>query len=126
MQQSGAVEQRMAPAMRIPIIDCDVHPLVPDGVTSILPYLSLPWKRRLEGRQVGLSNPLPPQRYSHPNNILRTESTPPSGGAAGSAPMFAPTDYLDRNATHRPRLNPIHPAPANPLAPAATPAAPLP
>ena len=42
--------------MSVPIVDCDVHPLV-DGIAQLLPYMEAGWRRRFDGRDVGAASP---------------------------------------------------------------------
>jgi predicted TIM-barrel fold metal-dependent hydrolase len=77
------------------IIDCDIHPLVPDGFRSVFPYMTKAWVERFKGRDLS-ANPLIAVRYPHPGAVLRAESAPPSGGAPGSDCDFTIEDHLNR------------------------------
>ena len=52
-------EQGTAPAQRLEIIDCDVHPVLPEGMASLLPYMPAGWRERLQNRQLGQGVPSP-------------------------------------------------------------------
>ncbi|HEX3736864.1 MAG TPA: amidohydrolase family protein [Solirubrobacterales bacterium] len=81
----------------MPLIDCDVHPLLPDGGESLAEYLPSDIRERLATRTLALGDPLPPSRFPHPGGaILRAESTPPSGSLPGSDPEFVREDLLER------------------------------
>ncbi len=81
----------------MPLIDCDVHPLLPDGGQSLMEHLPGDMRERLATRTLALGDPLPPSRFPHPGGaILRAESTPPGGTLPGSDPGFVRTDLLDR------------------------------
>lgn len=81
------------------LIDCDVHPVIPDGINSLAPYLSRSWQKRFELKGVSLSNAasrLTP-RYAHPaGHIIRPDASSPEGATGGSDPEFVKEDLLDR------------------------------
>lgn len=72
--------------MSSPIVDCDVHPLVP-GIECLMPHLDPAWRRRFDGRDVVASSPFGASRYWHPLGILRDDAAPPDGGPPGSDPL---------------------------------------
>lgn len=79
------------------VIDCDVHPMLPDGGESLSPYLTEAMRQRLKGRTTALSEPLPASRFSHPGGfVLRPDARPPTGGPPGSDPHFVQSEFLDR------------------------------
>ncbi|MEX2194336.1 MAG: amidohydrolase family protein [Thermoleophilaceae bacterium] len=78
------------------LIDCDVHPLIPDAGDSLTPFLPEVWRRKLGNRELALANPLPASRYSHPGGrVLRPDAQPPGGGAPGSDAEFVRREVLD-------------------------------
>jgi uncharacterized protein len=78
------------------LIDCDVHPVLPDRGESLTPYLSQTMQKRLGGRHATVAEPLPASRFSHPSGaVLRPDAAPPSG-PPGSDPEFVKTDLLDK------------------------------
>jgi len=82
---------------RAKVIDCDVHPMLPDRGESLEPYLSQGMRRQLGGRQSAMTEPLPANRFAHPGGmVLRPDAQPPSGGPPGSDPEYVCTDLLDR------------------------------
>jgi len=103
MSVAGSAESSGVPF----IVDCDVHPVLPDGIASAFPYLPGEWRRRFEevsstqhsfGGLGGFRHPLPP---------LKVDATPPNGGLPGSDPEFTRVDLLDRLGVNRALLVPL-------------------
>jgi predicted TIM-barrel fold metal-dependent hydrolase len=67
---------------RLPIVDCDVHPLVKD-ITSLHPHLSTAWRRRFDERGARMYARAK-DRYNHPNRTYRLDAVSARGGPAGS------------------------------------------
>jgi predicted TIM-barrel fold metal-dependent hydrolase len=67
---------------RLPIVDCDVHPLIKD-VTSLYPHLSARWRRHFEDRGARMYARAR-DRYNHPNRTYRLDALSDKGGPAGS------------------------------------------
>ena len=80
------------------IIDCDVHPLLPDGIAGLYPYMPDAWvqrfmRKRAHAIQGGLT-----LRFAHPNGtVVRDDARPSSGKPSGSDPHFLIKDHLDGN-----------------------------
>lgn len=78
------------------IIDSDVHPWINGDIEGLMPYLSQGWQARFEGKRLTLpDHPLRPPLAGATS--IRRDSTPPSGGAGGSDPVFMVEDHLDRH-----------------------------
>lgn len=86
------------------IIDCDVHPYLPNGISSVLPYAQSGWRERLTDHAAAL---LPGSRYAHPVGTNRSQAVPLSGGPAASDPRFMSSDLLDAYNIHRAILMPL-------------------
>jgi uncharacterized protein len=72
----------MSETARLPVIDCDVHPLVKNP-SDILGYMPAPWRRHFEVtgiRTYGRAR----DSYNHPHRTYRLDAVPASGGPAGS------------------------------------------
>ena len=79
-------------AERLPIVDCDVHPLVKSN-DAFLPYLSNGWRKHFETH--GLRTYARARdRYNHPNRTYRMDAVPSSGGPAGSDPDFTLENHI--------------------------------
>jgi predicted TIM-barrel fold metal-dependent hydrolase len=83
----------------LPIVDCDVHPLIKD-INVLGPYLTEPWREYfLGGVRSGSSNGFiyarARDKYNHPNATYRLDSLPDSGGPAGSDPAFTISNHLE-------------------------------
>lgn len=93
------------------LIDCDVHPLIPDAGECLQPFLPEVWRKKLGNRELALANPLPASRYSHPGgHVLRPDAKPPNGGPPGSDPEHVRRDLLDREDATAAVLLPIQAA----------------
>ena len=79
-------------ASGLPIVDCDVHPLIKDA-RVLNPYLSLSWQRHFETRGVRMYARAR-DRYNHPNRTYRLDALPDSGGPAGSDPAFTLEHFI--------------------------------
>jgi uncharacterized protein len=97
------------------IVDCDVHPIAPEGIASAFPYLPEVWARRLQPLQAvdGVENG---RRVSQRGLQLlrgvipwpqRMDASPPTGGAPGSDVNFMCQHHLDRHGIHIAVLLPI-------------------
>lgn len=83
----------------IPVVDCDVHPLM-KNVENLRPYLKKEWRDHFLGgiggtSQNGFVFARARDRYPHPNTTYRLDSLPPEGGPAGSDPAFAIQDLIE-------------------------------
>ena len=75
------------------LIDCDIHPYV--SMKDVHARMS---KRAKLHANLG-SDAVPARdhnRFLHPTGPLRLDAVPPGGGLAGSDPVYAVQDYLDR------------------------------
>jgi uncharacterized protein len=95
------------------IIDSDVHPTLPGGLGSILPYLDPMWRRRMEPyRDVELMS-FPFGRGPHfrgPGGIRRLDAVPPSGADPGTDVEFTITDHMNKNGIDLAILLPLQPS----------------
>jgi predicted TIM-barrel fold metal-dependent hydrolase len=79
-----------------PIIDCDVHPYVPEGIRSVFPYMTEAWRQRFIRKRAAVGTEARSLRFLHPNGTVgREDARPPNGGAAGSDPGFLCAHLLD-------------------------------
>jgi predicted TIM-barrel fold metal-dependent hydrolase len=78
---------------RIPIVDCDVHPMIED-IKDVLPYMPQAWRQHFEERGMR-TYARARDRYNHPEKTQRVDATPPSGGPAGSDRDFTIATHLD-------------------------------
>lgn len=91
-------------------IDCDVHPLI-KSIDQLYPYMTTNWIKRLEFQNLGISSLGHPDRYAHPTGgVPRPDAAPPSGGPAGSDPLFAKEQYIDAFNPEKAVLNALQPA----------------
>jgi predicted TIM-barrel fold metal-dependent hydrolase len=85
---------------KMPIVDCDVHPLIKD-IEVLRPYLSEQWRRHfLDGgvrrkSDNGVVYARARDRYNHPNATYRLDSVPTQGGPSGSDPAFTLTNHIE-------------------------------
>jgi predicted TIM-barrel fold metal-dependent hydrolase len=79
-------------ADRVPIVDCDVHPLIKDP-RDVLPYMSQSWQRHFETHGIRMYARAR-DRYNHPNRTYRLDALPDSGGPAGSDPEFTLEHFI--------------------------------
>jgi predicted TIM-barrel fold metal-dependent hydrolase len=77
----------------MPIVDCDVHPLIKDA-RLLEPYLSQSWRRHFETRGIRMYARAR-DRYNHPNRTYRLDALPDSGGPAGSDPAYTLEHFLE-------------------------------
>ena len=87
-------------AAAMPLIDCDVHPLIRD-INALGPYMSSRWRDYFEiGSSWRASDnsvifARARDRYNHPNATYRLDSLPTNGGPAGSDPEFTISDHME-------------------------------
>ena len=85
---------------KLPIVDCDVHPLIKD-INVLTPYLSDQWRRYFGAGRLRTSSDngfvyaRARDRYNHPNATYRLDSVPPQGGPAGSDPAFTLSHHVE-------------------------------
>lgn len=98
MNDAVVTEPGSLAASRLRVVDCDVHPVLPNGLSDVFPYLSEPWRQRLlRKRASGMHGNLT-LRYLHPNGaVVREDARTPSGGVGGTDPGFVVTDLIERN-----------------------------
>jgi predicted TIM-barrel fold metal-dependent hydrolase len=77
---------------RLPIVDCDVHPLIKDA-RDVLPYMPQAWQRHFDNRGMRMYARAR-DRYNHPNRTYRLDALPDSGGPAGSDPAFTLEHFI--------------------------------
>jgi predicted TIM-barrel fold metal-dependent hydrolase len=77
---------------QLPIVDCDVHPLIKD-VSDVMPYMSQKWQRHFERTGVRMYARAR-DRYNHPNRTYRLDALPDTGGPAGSDPAFTLENHI--------------------------------
>ncbi|MGG5823209.1 amidohydrolase family protein [Falsiroseomonas sp. HW251] len=89
------------------VIDCDVHPLVPNALETLSPYIPAAWNERLrrKGAQFQGTSGVP-LRFQHPNgSVPRMDARGPTGRTAGSDPHHMIADLLDGNGVDIALLN---------------------
>jgi predicted TIM-barrel fold metal-dependent hydrolase len=94
----------------MPVVDADVHPLTPNGLPDLLPYMSDHWRRRLSMyRNWGVGrhpSPIGASRAGAPANFA-ADARPPAGGVPGSDPAFLREHLLDAHAIDACVLTPL-------------------
>jgi predicted TIM-barrel fold metal-dependent hydrolase len=78
---------------RLPIVDCDVHPLI-KGPKDVMPYLSTGWRQHFETNGVRMYARAR-DRYNHPNRTYRMDALPSAGGPAGSDREFTLENHIE-------------------------------
>lgn len=89
------------------VIDCDVHPLVPNALETLAPYIPHAWNERFrrKGAQFQGTSGVP-LRFQHPNgSVPRVDARGPTGTTAGSDPHWMIADLLDGNGVDIALLN---------------------
>jgi predicted TIM-barrel fold metal-dependent hydrolase len=76
----------------LPIVDCDVHPLIKDA-KEVMPYLSQSWRKHFETRGIR-TYARARDRYNHPNRTYRMDALPSAGGPAGSDRDFTLDNHI--------------------------------
>ena len=79
------------------LIDCDVHPIVPGGMSDLVRYVPRAWAERFQRKGAVLAGTSGvPLRYAHPNgSVPRMDARPPGGGVAGSDARYLISDLVD-------------------------------
>jgi predicted TIM-barrel fold metal-dependent hydrolase len=91
---------------RYNVIDCDVHPYVDGGITTVYPYMPDEWRRRFERKRAGLTQSNLTLRFQHPNGTaIRTDTRTPKGGVGGSDAVFMTSHLLDSHGVDAAILN---------------------
>ena len=79
------------------IIDCDVHPVVPGGLNTLLPLMSKAWQERIraKGSEMGLT--ALPLRLTVPNGgtAIRVDVRTPDGLPGGACPEHIMDDHIE-------------------------------
>jgi predicted TIM-barrel fold metal-dependent hydrolase len=97
-----AQPETVAEEPRLALIDCDVHPNLPNGISDLMPYLTASWQQRLGVLQdKEWAKDLPSSQFSLPHNVLyqntagamRRDTT--EGGMPGGDPKFVAGHLLD-------------------------------
>jgi uncharacterized protein len=96
------------------IIDCDTHPVLPEGLTSLVPFMPKVLAERFGQPNIGgrerESVARPGFRYKHPSKtFVIPDATPPSGARAGSDQAYFIKDYLEGRGLDACVLLPIEP-----------------
>ncbi len=89
------------------IIDCDVHPILPGGMETLMRYMPEAWNERFrrKGTQLAGTSGVP-LKFQHPNgSVPRMDARGPKGGVAGSDPHHMIADLLDGNGVSIALLN---------------------
>lgn len=94
-----------APPNKVELVDCDVHPFIPNGVRALVPYLSNAWRKRIfghageappQGGLLGGQLAIPSnQIYVNPAGLMRRDAYPEDGGMPGSDPDLVVSQLLD-------------------------------
>ena len=86
------------------LVDCDVHPLMAEGMASLRPFLSAAGRRRLgldDRRALSGSSYREPvgiprnQLFTNQAGVLRADATSPDGAAPGADPAHTAHQLLD-------------------------------
>jgi predicted TIM-barrel fold metal-dependent hydrolase len=79
------------------VIDCDVHPILPGGLDTLMRYMPEAWNERFRRKGTVLAGTSGvPLRFQHPNgSVPRLDARGPKGGVAGSDPHYLIADLLD-------------------------------
>ena len=101
------VATETAPDAQTGIIDCDVHPIVPNGIETLAPHIPNAWLERFRRKGTVLQGTSGvPLRFQHPNgSVPRRDARGPTGGVAGSDPKYLIADLLDGNGVSIALLN---------------------
>jgi uncharacterized protein len=89
------------------VIDCDVHPVLGDGLATIYPYMPRAWRERFVRKRASIeaANNVP-IRYRHPNGaVVREDARSPDGKVAGSNPQFLVQDLIETHGISAALLN---------------------
>jgi len=89
-------ETVLAPAARLKVVDCDIHPMLRSS-KALHPYLSQRWRDHLDSYGARTRQPFigsPPYPKSTPA-LSRRDSWPPAGGPPGSDLAFMRAQHLD-------------------------------
>ena len=94
-QPAGAAAP--ADGAHLSLVDCDVHPEVPNAIGDVLPYMSLPWRQRFELKGEVTLNGFINYRFTnvHVGHGLRPDAIPPNGGPPASDPQHLAKHHLD-------------------------------
>ncbi|MGX9962611.1 amidohydrolase family protein [Roseomonas sp. F4] len=89
------------------IIDCDVHPIVDGGMTTLMRYMPQAWNERFRRKGSVLQGTGGvPLKFAHPNgSVPRQDARGPKGGIAGSDPHYLIADLLDGHGVELALLN---------------------
>ena len=80
------------------IVDCDVHPTLPEGIRSLYPYMPDAWKQRFVRKRAHQAGGGLTLRFAQPNGtVVRDDAKPEAGRPGGSDPRFMVSDHLDPN-----------------------------
>lgn len=93
-------EAEAASREKLRIIDSDVHVSIPEGLSSVLPYLTEDWQERFLAKSGGMihgDRTTKTMRFANPTNaaLLPEAVSPSKGGPANSDPEFARSELLD-------------------------------
>lgn len=89
------------------VIDCDVHPVLKNGLPTIYPYMPRPWQERFIRKRASIEAANnAPIRYRHPNGaVVREDARSPDGEIAGSNPHFLVKDLIETHGISAALLN---------------------
>ncbi len=81
----------------IEVIDCDVHPVLRNGLPTIYPYMPKAWSERFIRKRASLEQGQnSPIRYRHPNGaVVRDDARTPDGGPGGSDPRHMIAELIE-------------------------------
>jgi predicted TIM-barrel fold metal-dependent hydrolase len=91
--EGAGQKSKLGAATVDPLIDCDLHPLVP--MKELLDRMSAMSKRGLHVAEHVAAAGREHNRLLHPTGTLRLDAVPPSGGAPGSDPSYVVSHWLD-------------------------------
>ncbi|WP_424139767.1 amidohydrolase family protein [Roseomonas chloroacetimidivorans] len=78
------------------IIDCDVHPMLAEGLSGLYPYMPEPWVERFRRKEAAHAAAGLTMRYAHPNGrVVRQDAATDQGGLGGTDPHFLIKDLIE-------------------------------
>ncbi len=95
--ETPASDISTAASDRVKVIDCDVHPALPQGLGTLFPLMPKPWVERFKLKAGHLASAAPLGfRFEHPTgSAARRDAATEAGGPPGSDPEMIRRDLLD-------------------------------
>ena len=87
-----------APPQLPGIVDCDVHPLLPEGTRTLYPHMPEAWAQRFQRKRAHLAGGGLTLRFAQPNGtVVRDDAKPQPDRPGGSDPHFMVQDHIEAN-----------------------------